>query len=96
MENGSTTKGRYSGKICYNYVKRAGGVAMEVRHYIYQSPYNSPVQFGRPDTSEGQKQETELLEKSDATLQKAQQIHTSMQKESEIQINTQNKLDLYA
>lgn len=57
---------------------------MEVKRYIYQSPYNVPVQFGRPDPSSQQSESTnyELNKNSNETLKKAEVVKTQLQNEA--------------
>ncbi len=54
---------------------------MEVKRYIYQSPYNAPVQFGRPDPTTKQSESTnyELNKNSNETLKKAQIVKNELQ-----------------
>ena len=54
---------------------------MEVKRYIYQSPYNAPVQFGRPDPTAQQSESTgyELNKNSNETLKKAQILKNELQ-----------------
>ena len=54
---------------------------MEVKRYIYQSPYNAPVQFGRPDPTVKQNESTnyELNKNSNETLKKAQIVKNELQ-----------------
>ena len=56
---------------------------MEVRRYIYQSPYNSPVQFGRPDPSSKEEGSTlELTKNGNETLKKAESVKMQLQNEA--------------
>ena len=57
---------------------------MEVKRYIYQSPYNAPVQFGRPDPSskESESANYELNKNSNETLKKAEIVKTKLQNEA--------------
>ncbi len=57
---------------------------MEVKRYIYQSPYNAPVQFGRPDPSSQQSESMnyELNKNSNETLKKAEIVKTRLQNEA--------------
>ena len=63
---------------------------MEVKRYIYQSPYNAPVQFGRPDPAMQQSESTnyELNKKSNETLKKAQMVKNELQSSAK---STQNE-----
>ena len=70
---------------------------MEVKRYIYQSPYQSPVQFGRPDPSTKNDQDAKLMEETNTTLQKAQQVKTSLEQQADIKVNQNSSgLDIYA
>ena len=74
---------------------------MEVKRYVYQSPYNSPVQFGREDPSMKKNgDETKLMQQSNQTLQKAQTFSQTTQKEVTPRVNetqtSQRLLDTYA
>ena len=57
---------------------------MEVKRYIYQSPYNAPVQFGRPDPASQQSESAnyELNKNSNETLKKAEVVKTQLQNEA--------------
>ena len=56
---------------------------MEVRRYIYQSPYNAPVQFGRPDPTTQQKEsDMELTKNGNETLKKAEALKMQLQNEA--------------
>ena len=54
---------------------------MEVKRYIYQSPYNAPVQFGRPDpvSRQSESMSYDLSQKSDETLKKAHVLKSELQ-----------------
>ena len=54
---------------------------MEVKRYIYQSPYNAAVQFGRPDPTVQQSESAnyELNKNSNETLKKAQIVKNELQ-----------------
>ncbi len=70
---------------------------MEVKRYIFQSPYPSPVQVGRPDPTAQQSQDAELMQQSNQTLQKAQATKQSMTQEVQpkVQSPLSTQLDLY-
>lgn len=74
---------------------------MEVKRYVYQSPYNSPVQFGRPDPSmQKDSEQTELTQESSQSLQNAQTYRIKLQKGVEPPLNktlnSQGLFDTYA
>ena len=74
---------------------------MEVERYIYQSPYRSPVQFGRPDPSvQKESDEMELSLNSNETLKKAKRVENQLTQQStqeEHPLNQTNRLlDTYA
>ncbi len=57
---------------------------MEVKRYIYQSPYNAPVQFGRPDYASQQSEQNslEIGKNGNETLKKAQVVKNQLQNEA--------------
>ena len=74
---------------------------MEVKRYIYQSPYNSPIQIGREDTSmKNNSAQTLLAQESNQSLDKSQTFAIKVQKGAELPVNKtlntqQSQLDLY-
>ena len=50
---------------------------MEVKRYLFQSPYSSPVQFGRPENVRTQ-QEDQSLDVQTQTEQKAQSVKNAI------------------
>ena len=78
---------------------------MEVKRYIYQSPYNAPVQFGRPDPVSKQSESVnyELNKNSNETLKRAEVVKTQLQNEAVSTTSKSQKstieprvLDIYA
>ena len=77
---------------------------MEVKRYIFQSPYNAPVQFGRPDPTAKQSESTnyELNKNSNETLKNAQMLKNELQSTSASSNKSKTKsvqprvLDIYA
>jgi len=66
---------------------------MEVKRYLFQSPYNSPIQMGREDPSaKTQEQTSELLKNTNQELKKAQTFEKSTEETS---TDSKNKLNLY-
>ena len=55
---------------------------MEVHRYIYQSPYNAPVQFGRPDPTVQNDETLELAKNGNETLKKAEVVKAKLQNEA--------------
>lgn len=70
---------------------------MEVTQYTYQSPYPSPVQFGRANTNaqKDESQTQELLTQTNDKLQEAQQFEAAQTQEVKPNVEM-SKLDLYA
>ena len=75
---------------------------MEVSSYLYQSPYSSPVQYGRVDPNTQQNQDSQSSEKSNNTDQSSQNIQNA-QSSGALQstgntsaVNSSSKLDVYA
>jgi len=69
---------------------------MEVKRYLFQSPYNSPIQMGREDPStKTQEQTSELLKDTNSELKKAQTFEKSTEETSTNSENSENKLDIY-
>ena len=74
---------------------------MEVKRYLFQSPYNSPVQFGRPDPSTQTDDTQKLNSNTNETLKKAEIQTNEMKKQvkpsvSETPMDSLYKLDIYA
>lgn len=74
---------------------------MNITRYIFQSPYPSQVQIGRPDPSAKQdvsasQQGTQILENTNDTASKAQTYLSSEKKEVKPTVNSANLLDTYA
>ena len=70
---------------------------MQVERYIFQSPYSSPVQFGRPDpTTKDNSAEQKLLKSTNETAFKAQVFESSQKKEVTPTVSSSNLLDVYA
>lgn len=74
---------------------------MNITRYIFQSPYPSQVQIGRPDPSAKQdvsasQQDTQILESTNDTASKAQTYLNSEKKEVKPTVNSTNLLDTYA
>ena len=82
---------------------------MEIRQYIFKSPYSSPVQFGEPDPSSVKKEDVEsqksaketkqLLESGNETLLKAKVEEKMLKKEAQPTVNSSfvsTLLDVYA
>ena len=69
---------------------------MQVQRYLFQSPYSSPVQFGRPDpTTKDNTQDQQLLKQTNETAFKAQVFESSQKKEVTPTVSN-NRLDVYA
>lgn len=70
---------------------------MEVTTYSYQSPYASPVQFGRANANaqKDESQTQELLTQTNDKFQEAQQFQTTQTQEVQPAVEM-SKLDLYA
>lgn len=74
---------------------------MTVSRYLFQSPYTSQVQVGRPDPSVKQEQGTqssgaELPKSTNATLQKAQDFQATQVSEVKPTVDSASLLDVYA
>jgi len=70
---------------------------MQVTQYTYQSPYTSPVQFGRPDPSSQKEQENQMgqLLQNNESMQQARSVEATQSKEVRPTV-TQSSLDIYA
>jgi hypothetical protein len=72
---------------------------MNVNSYIFQSPYSSSVQVGRPDpnaNTQENKEETLSAKDTNQTLKNAEMLQTSNSKEVTPSVESANKLDIYA
>ena len=74
---------------------------MTVNRYLFQSPYSSQVQVGRPDPSVKQEQGTqsssaELPKSTNTTLQKAQDFQATQVGEVKATVESTKLLDIYA
>jgi len=71
---------------------------MEVSSYLYQSPYSSPVQYGKVDTNtqKSEEQPSDKLSDSSQSAQNAQASGTSQTTDTTSAASSSSKLDLYA
>lgn len=70
---------------------------MNVSSYIFQSPYSSQVQIGKPDpNAKEQSSAQEVPNQVNETLKKAQSFNTSQEREVKPTLSQSNSLDLYA
>ena len=73
---------------------------MTVERYLFQSPYSSQVQIGRPDPSVSKQSnnDAELLQNTNQTAQKAQQFQASQTQDVKPSVlQSENQLlDVYA
>ena len=70
---------------------------MEIKQYIFQSPYSSQVQIGRPDPMQKNMQEsTSLIQNSNETLKKADTFAQTQKQEITPNVSTDRLLDTYA
>ncbi|MCD6259391.1 MAG: hypothetical protein J7J31_07295 [Helicobacteraceae bacterium] len=74
---------------------------MEVKQYLFQSPYSSQVQIGRPDPSVEQNQKVReqtqsLVSNTNQTAKEAQQFNSTQTKEVTPSVASKDSLDLYA
>ena len=70
---------------------------MQVERYLFQSPYSSPVQFGRPDPStRDDAQDQQLIKQTNKTAREAQVFASSEKKEVTPTVDSGNLLDVYA
>lgn len=69
---------------------------MQVTRYLFQSPYSSPVQFGRvdPSSKDSSQDNTKLLNSTNETANKAQIFESTQTKE--VTPTVSGKLDVYA
>lgn len=69
---------------------------MNVSSYIFQSPYSSQVQIGKPDPNAKEQTATQdAPTQVDATLKKAQSFSTTQESEVKPTLSQSNSLDLY-
>lgn len=74
---------------------------MEVKQYLFQSPYSNQVQIGRPDPSVEQNQKVQeqtqsLVSSTNQTAKEAQQFKATQTKEVTPSVAPKDSLDLYA
>ena len=74
---------------------------MDTTQYLFQSPYNSQVQFGRPDPSTKQNEQTQeainsLTQDTNAVTKEAQSFGESQTKEVTPTVESPNQIDVYA
>jgi hypothetical protein len=74
---------------------------MEIKQYLFQSPYSSQVQIGRLDPSVEQNQKTQeqtqsLVNNTNQTAKEAQQFNSAQTKEVTPAVASKDSLDLYA
>ncbi|MCW8837200.1 MAG: hypothetical protein OQK11_00725 [Thiovulaceae bacterium] len=74
---------------------------MDSVRYLFQSPYNSQVQFGRPDPTSTSEQKTQenldsIQEVNDTTAQKAESFETVQTNEVTPKVESPFTLDVYA
>lgn len=69
---------------------------MQVTQYLFQSPYSSPVQFGRvdPTSKDSSQDNTQLLSSTNETANKAQAFKSTQTKE--VAPTVTGLLDVYA
>ncbi len=69
---------------------------MQVKQYLFQSPYSSPVQFGRvdPSSKESSQDDKQLLNSTNQTANKAQVFQSTQTQE--VTPTVSGKLDVYA
>ena len=74
---------------------------MNTVQYLFQSPYSSQVQFGRPDPSTEQNEKTQeavssLSSDTNTIAKEAQNFAQTQTKEVTPTVESPNKLDVYA
>ncbi|QFR50231.1 hypothetical protein FJR48_11020 [Sulfurimonas lithotrophica] len=74
---------------------------MNTTRYLFQSPYHSQVQFGRPDPSSEQNQKTDnnltnLNDVNNSVQKEAQSFQATQTTEVKPKVSSANKLDVYA
>jgi hypothetical protein len=74
---------------------------MNATSYLFQSPYNSQVQFGRPDPASSSEKQTNknmssINQEANTTLKDAKSFQTSQTTEVEPKVQSANELDIYA
>ena len=70
---------------------------MQVTQYLFQSPYSSPVQYGRvdPSTQNSLQDSKQQFHATNETLTKAQTFQVTQKQEVTPTVSS-NKLDVYA
>ncbi|WP_345991152.1 hypothetical protein [Sulfurimonas sp. HSL-1716] len=74
---------------------------MNITRYIFESPYSSQIQIGRPDPSvkqqaSSQQQGSELLQNTNQTTSDAQTFLSTEKKDVTPTVTSTNLLDTYA
>jgi hypothetical protein len=74
---------------------------MNTTQYLFQSPYSSQVQFGRPDPSTEQNEKTQeavsaLSSDTNTVAKEAQAFQQTQKSEVTPTVESPNKLDIYA
>lgn len=72
---------------------------MQVTQYLFQSPYSSPVQYGRVDptsTQSASQSDAKLPSATNETANKAQAFESTQKKEVTPTVSGSNVLDVYA
>jgi hypothetical protein len=74
---------------------------MNTTQYLFQSPYNTQVQFGRPDPSSEQNQKLQsdtnkLNQQTNSTAKEASNFQTNQTSEVKPTVSSSNLLDIYA
>ena len=74
---------------------------MQVTRYLFQSPYSSQVQVGRPDTSTSGEQKSSvddsgLQKAANQSLEKAQSFKATQTAEVKPTVSSSSTLDIYA
>ena len=74
---------------------------MQVTRYLFQSPYSSQVQVGRPDTSSSTEQssvsdDSGLQKAANQSLQNAEAFKATQVKEVKPVVSSDSLLDIYA
>lgn len=69
---------------------------MEVTRYLFQSPYSSQIQIGRPDVNSSTSGEgdSELIKSTNQTMKEAQSFQASQTKEVTPTVNSNSLLDV--
>lgn len=72
---------------------------MQVKQYLFQSPYSSPVQYGRvdPTTKDTSTQTQQLLNTTNQTMSEAKTVQATQTQEVTPTVSSSSStLDLYA